>query len=97
MSASDSQSEDSEQVNFVYQKVSAAEKTERVGEVFRAVARRYDVMNDIMSLGSHRIFKRMVLHMSGVRSGGQVLDLAGGTGDMAALFAGAVGTSGRVV
>ena len=52
MSASNSQSDDSEQVNFGYQKVSAAEKTERVGEVFRAVARRYDVMNDIMSLGS---------------------------------------------
>ncbi|GIR63872.1 MAG: hypothetical protein CM15mP68_5380 [Pseudomonadota bacterium] len=50
-----------------------------------------------MSLGSHRIFKRMVLHMSGVREGGQVLDLAGGTGDMAALFADAVGTNGRVV
>ena len=46
--------------------------------MFRAVARRYDVMNDTMSLGSHCIFKRMVLHMSGVRSGGQVLDLAGG-------------------
>ena len=77
MSASNSQSDDSEQVNFGYQKVSAAEKTERVGEVFRAVARRYDVMNDIMSLGSHRIFKRMVLHMSGVRSGGQVLTSPG--------------------
>ena len=64
MSVSDSKSTDSEQVNFGYQKVSATEKTERVGEVFRAVADRYDVMNDIMSLGSHRIFKRMVLHLS---------------------------------
>ena len=63
MSSKQQQSDSSAQVNFGYQKVSAAEKTERVGAVFRAVAKRYDVMNDIMSLGTHRIFKRMVLHM----------------------------------
>lgn len=97
MSASKQPSDESEQVNFGYQTVSAEEKTARVGAVFRAVARRYDVMNDIMSLGTHRIFKRMLLHMSGVREGGRVLDLAGGTGDMAALFADAVGPNGQVV
>ena len=97
MSSKQQQSDSSAQVNFGYQKVSAAEKTERVGAVFRAVAKRYDVMNDIMSLGTHRIFKRMVLHMSGLRQGHRVLDLAGGTGDMAALFADAVGPEGEVV
>ena len=54
-------------------------------------------MNDLMSLGTHRLFKRMVLQMSGVREGHRVLDLAGGTGDMAALFAPAVGEQGRVI
>ena len=97
MSSKQQQSDPSAEVNFGYQKVSAAEKTERVGAVFRAVAKRYDVMNDIMSLGTHRIFKRMVLHMSGLRQGHRVLDLAGGTGDMAALFADAVGPEGEVV
>jgi demethylmenaquinone methyltransferase/2-methoxy-6-polyprenyl-1,4-benzoquinol methylase len=97
MSAKHPPPDSQEQVNFGYQKVSATEKTERVGAVFRAVAKRYDVMNDIMSFGSHRIFKRMVLHMSGIRQGHKVLDLAGGTGDMAALFAGVVGPEGAVV
>lgn len=84
------------QVNFGYRKVTPAEKTELVGEVFGSVARRYDIMNDFMSLGTHRIFKRMVLESSGVRPGDQVLDLAGGTGDMSALFARATGPSGQV-
>lgn len=72
-----------------------------VGEVFQSVAERYDVMNDLMSLGTHRLFKRMVIQMSGVRPGACVLDLAGGTGDMSKLFAEAVATedtdSGRVI
>ena len=97
MSTNQQQPDSEKQVNFGHQKVSAEEKTERVSAVFRAVAKRYDVMNDIMSLGSHRIFKRMVLHMSGIRQGANVLDLAGGTGDMAALFADAVGTEGAVM
>ena len=88
---------DPDQVNFGYRKVSPAEKTELVGDVFRRVAKRYDVMNDLMSLGTHRLFKRMVIQMSGVRPGHTVLDLAGGTGDMSALFAEAVGKDGRVV
>ena len=77
--------------------VSPDEKTRKVGDVFKAVAGRYDLMNDLMSLGTHRLFKRMVLQMSGVREGYRVLDLAGGTGDMAALFAPAVGEQGRVI
>lgn len=84
-------------VNFGFKKVSPTAKTELVGNVFRSVAERYDVMNDLMSLGTHRIFKRMVIQMSGVREGHRVLDLAGGTGDMSALFARATGTQGTVI
>lgn len=90
-------SNSSGQVNFGFEKVSAQEKTARVGEVFHRVAGQYDLMNDLMSLGSHRLFKRMLVQMSGVRPGHTVLDLAGGTGDMTALFAAAVGKQGRVV
>lgn len=88
---------DEQTVNFGYKKVTAAEKTALVGDVFKRVAQRYDVMNDLMSLGTHRIFKRMVIQMSGLRPGHTVLDLAGGTGDMSALFAEAVGDTGTVV
>jgi demethylmenaquinone methyltransferase / 2-methoxy-6-polyprenyl-1,4-benzoquinol methylase len=84
-------------VDFGYRSVSPAEKTRLVGGVFERVAHRYDVINDLMSLGTHRVFKRMTVEMSGVRPGMRVLDLAGGTGDLAALFADAVGESGRVV
>lgn len=84
-------------VSFGYRSVSADEKTRLVGGVFERVAERYDVMNDLMSLGTHRLFKRMTVEMSGVRPGMRVLDLAGGTGDLAALFADAVGDSGSVV
>ena len=86
-----------QQVDFGLRKVDAAEKPALVGDVFRKVAERYDIMNDLMSLGSHRLFKHMVLQMSGVRSGHRVLDLAGGTGDMSALFGPAVGSEGSVV
>jgi demethylmenaquinone methyltransferase/2-methoxy-6-polyprenyl-1,4-benzoquinol methylase len=86
-----------EKVSFGFEDVSPEEKTRKVGDVFKAVAGRYDVMNDLMSLGTHRIFKRMVLQMSGVREGHRILDLAGGTGDMSALFAPAVGDQGQVV
>jgi len=84
-------------VDFGYRKVSPREKTRLVGEVFERVAQRYDIMNDLMSFGTHRLFKRMTLEMSGVRPGQRVLDLAGGTGDLSALFASAVGPAGTVV
>jgi demethylmenaquinone methyltransferase/2-methoxy-6-polyprenyl-1,4-benzoquinol methylase len=83
-------------VDFGHQKVAPAEKTRRVGKVFESVAARYDVMNDLMSLGTHRLMKRVTVEMSGVRPGHRVLDLAGGTGDMAALFAPIVGSEGGV-
>lgn len=92
-----SDSSNEQDVNFGFKKVSPEEKTELVGNVFHSVAGRYDVMNDLMSLGTHRLFKRMVIEMSGVREGHRVLDLAGGTGDMSALFAKAVGPQGLVI
>src|SRR3954447_24506139 len=90
-------SSDDDRVDFGLQIVPAAEKARRVGRVFESVAKRYDVMNDLMSLGSHRIMKRITIEMSGARAGHSVLDLAGGTGDFAALYSPIVGDSGRVV
>jgi demethylmenaquinone methyltransferase/2-methoxy-6-polyprenyl-1,4-benzoquinol methylase len=84
-------------VDFGYRKVAPEEKTALVRGVFERVARRYDAMNDLMSFGTHRLFKRMTLDMSGVRPGQRVLDLAGGTGDLSALFAPVVGPEGQVV
>ena len=75
------------QVDFGTERVSPAEKTQRVGGVFDAVAERYDLMNDLMSLGSHRLLKRAAVEMARLRPGKRVLDLAGGTGDLSALAA----------
>jgi demethylmenaquinone methyltransferase / 2-methoxy-6-polyprenyl-1,4-benzoquinol methylase len=84
-------------VDFGLRTVSAQEKTRLVEGVFERVADRYDVMNDLMSFGTHRLFKRMTVEMSGVRPGMRVLDLAGGTGDLSMLLADAVGDDGTVV
>lgn len=84
-------------VDFGYKKVAPEEKTRLVRGVFESVAENYDLMNDLMSFGTHRLFKRMTLEMSGARPGHKVLDLAGGTGDLAALFAPVVGETGQVV
>jgi len=73
--------------HFGYEEVPIAEKRARVGAVFSSVARRYDLMNDLMSLGIHRLWKRFVVDLAAVRPGESVLDLAGGTGDLAAAFA----------
>ena len=86
-----------EQVKFGFRNVAPEEKTRLVGKVFTSVARRYDLMNDLMSLGSHRLMKRMLVEMSGARAGHLVLDLAGGTGDIAGLLAPVVGGQGQVV
>jgi demethylmenaquinone methyltransferase / 2-methoxy-6-polyprenyl-1,4-benzoquinol methylase len=83
--------------HFGYQEVPEDEKAKRVGAVFRSVASNYDVMNDLMSMGMHRYWKRFTLEMSGVREGQQVLDVASGSGDLAAAFARRVGRTGRVV
>ena len=83
--------------DFGYQQVPLGEKARRVAGVFRSVAPKYDLMNDLMSLGVHRIWKRMTLELSGVRPGHVVLDLAGGTGDLAKKFSRLVGEKGHVV
>ncbi len=83
--------------DFGFDRVTPAEKTARVGQVFSSVAGRYDLMNDLMSLGVHRLWKREAVLLSGVRRGAAVLDVAGGTGDCALLYGRAVGEGGRVV
>jgi len=83
--------------DFGYQKVPEDEKPRRVAGVFDSVASRYDLMNDLMSAGLHRLWKRFTVEASGVRPGERVLDIAGGTGDLARLFARRVGAQGEVV
>ena len=82
--------------HFGYQQVPEDEKTRRVGGVFSSVASNYDLMNDLMSLGLHRAWKRFALDMSGVREGSRVLDVASGSGDLAAAFARRAGPTGQV-
>lgn len=89
-------SDATERAYFGYQRVSANEKTKKVAEVFASVASRYDIMNDLMSLGIHRLWKRFTIEQARVRAGQWVLDLAGGTGDLCAQFSTAVGFNGRV-
>ena len=86
-----------ETTHFGYEEVSFAEKEQRVRQVFRSVAQRYDIMNDIMSLGTHRLIKRFAIEMSALREGHSVLDLAGGTGDFSIRFSSIVGVTGQVV
>jgi demethylmenaquinone methyltransferase/2-methoxy-6-polyprenyl-1,4-benzoquinol methylase len=84
-------------VDFGFEKVAAADKAQRVHAVFDSVAARYDVMNDLMSFGAHRLWKHFTLSLTGLRPGGCALDVAGGTGDLARGLARQVGKSGRVV
>ncbi len=83
--------------HFGYQEVPRSEKARRVADVFDSVAERYDIMNDLMSLGVHRLWKRFAVELAAVRPGQRVLDLAGGSGDLAARFAPLVGAAGEVV
>jgi len=83
--------------DFGYQSVPEDEKSKRVAGVFDSVAPRYDLMNDLMSVGLHRLWKRFTVEASGVRPGERVLDVAGGTGDLARLFSRRVGARGEVV
>ncbi|MGH8580021.1 MAG: bifunctional demethylmenaquinone methyltransferase/2-methoxy-6-polyprenyl-1,4-benzoquinol methylase UbiE [Gammaproteobacteria bacterium] len=82
---------------FGFERVSEQDKTRRVAQVFSSVANRYDLMNDLMSWGLHRLWKRFAVAMAGIRAGDRVLDLAGGTGDLAALITKRVGAEGCVV
>ncbi len=97
--ASDPFMSDSESrtTHFGYREVPLEEKASLVRGVFDSVAERYDLMNDLMSLGVHRLWKRHFVATAGVRTGQRVLDLAGGTGDIAALLSARVGGSGEVV
>lgn len=88
---------DEKTTHFGYQNVPVHEKTKRVRHVFDSVSEQYDLMNDLMSLGIHRLWKRVAIGLSNVRAGNRVLDLAGGTGDLTALYARRVGPSGEVV
>ncbi|MFZ5555642.1 MAG: bifunctional demethylmenaquinone methyltransferase/2-methoxy-6-polyprenyl-1,4-benzoquinol methylase UbiE [Pseudomonadota bacterium] len=82
--------------HFGYQSVAEQEKAARVAGVFDSVASRYDLMNDLMSGGLHRLWKRMAVDLANARPGHRVLDIAGGTGDLARLFARRVGAGGEV-
>jgi len=84
-------------IDFGYQKVARSEKKNLVANVFQSVASKYDVMNDLMSFGIHRLWKRYTIDCSGVRKGMKVLDIAGGTGDLTAQFSRRVGPEGEVV
>ena len=93
----DARMDESRTTHFGYRDVAEADKAKLVGEVFSSVARKYDIMNDLMSFGVHRLWKRYFVATSGVREGDRVLDLAGGTGDIAALLLPKVGTKGSVI
>lgn len=83
--------------HFGFEQVPVNEKVERVAGVFHSVAEKYDVMNDVMSFGIHRLWKRFTLSQTGLKAGQRVLDLAGGTGDLAMRMSRMVGASGEVV
>jgi demethylmenaquinone methyltransferase/2-methoxy-6-polyprenyl-1,4-benzoquinol methylase len=82
--------------HFGFQEVNEEEKANKVAQVFHSVASNYDVMNDFMSAGLHRIWKKFTIAQAGVRPGFKVLDIAGGTGDLAKAFAKQAGASGEV-
>lgn len=84
-------------VDFGFEKVGWYEKAKRVGLVFASVAGKYDVMNDLMSFGVHRLWKRFALTLTGLKAGQRALDVAGGTGDLALGMLRQVGKTGRVV
>ena len=88
---------DDNTIDFGYERVARGDKQRRVGAVFDSVADNYDLMNDLMSMGIHRAWKHFTLELAAVREGERVLDLAGGTGDLAAGFARRVGPTGRVL
>ena len=86
-----------ETTDFGFKQVPRQDKARRVRAVFDSVADRYDLMNDLMSAGAHRLWKQFTLSLTGLASGGRALDIAGGTGDLAAGLAAQVGSSGLVI
>ena len=85
-----------EKTHFGFQQVDEAEKAGKVGAVFKSVAGNYDLMNDLMSFGLHRAWKRFAIELSGVREGSRVLDVASGSGDLALAFSKRAGATGQV-
>ena len=92
-----SKKESNKTTSFGFETVTEEKKTEKVKEVFDSVATNYDLMNDMMSMGVHRLWKRFMLSKTGLKIGMKALDVAGGTGDIAALLREQVGESGLVV
>ena len=88
---------ESETTHFGFETVAKEEKVAKVAEVFHSVAAKYDIMNDLMSGGVHRLWKRFTIDCSGVRPGQRILDLGGGTGDLTAKFSRIVGENGHVI
>ena len=88
---------DNKTTHFGFKTVATEDKARHVADVFHSVAGKYDLMNDLMSGGIHRIWKRYTIEMSGVRPGHQVLDIAGGTGDLTIKFSRLVGNEGQVI
>lgn len=85
-----------DKTDFGFEKVSVSEKTERVAQVFHSVATRYDVMNDVMSFGIHRLWKRIAIEKASIRPSHQVLDLAAGTGDISMHIAPLLNSKGNL-
>lgn len=83
--------------HFGYKTINTEEKETMVASVFHSVAKQYDIMNDVMSFGIHRLWKRFTIDASGVRPGNAILDLAGGTGDLTAKFSRLTGPTGKVI
>ena len=90
------ETEQTETTHFGFEEVPVAEKVQRVGEVFHSVAAKYDLMNDLMSVGLHRLWKRLAIQSLALRPGQSVLDLAGGTGDLTTLISRHIGTEGQM-
>lgn len=90
-------SQNEETTHFGFKTVAKGEKQKMVAQVFHSVAAKYDLMNDLLSFGIHRVWKRFTIDCSGVRKGHKVLDLAGGTGDFTAKFSRMVGEKGEVI
>ncbi|WP_390623802.1 bifunctional demethylmenaquinone methyltransferase/2-methoxy-6-polyprenyl-1,4-benzoquinol methylase UbiE [Vibrio gallicus] len=98
MSSKEQQTQsDAQTTHFGFETVNKDEKVAKVAEVFHSVASKYDLMNDLMSGGVHRLWKRFTIDCSGVRSGQRILDLGGGTGDLTAKFSRIVGDKGHVI
>ena len=88
---------DKDKTHFGFKSVPKSEKADHVAKVFQSVAKQYDLMNDLMSLGTHRLIKRMTVELTRARPGHQIMDLAGGTGDLTELLAKKVGPQGQVI